>query len=309
MAVNGNQKTQTSNFTPKIGFFCAEVLGVNLSNQELKELGFYVKEGEEDKEKEYTGEKEGVQTVRLEFALKDVNDETFKVKRAFFLENEVRKNKDGNLTMWINSQGRCSWSINEDSYVGINSQYDVYFTGTDNSLEPRKALKGEEELMLFMRNIFSTMDWKSGATLSYNVKKWFNGNFDEINKDLKTDFAGTVIVNNTIKVKETDEGEKHVESFYNKAFAPGSYWKFLNNKGEFKQSDVEAIQKRIENNKGKKGKDRSYVNPLEEMVVKIADNEYGEKNIYFLGKLKPFNPEEFVATNSSSVVQESSSDY
>ena len=61
--------------------------------------------------------------------------------------------------------------------------------------------------------------------------------------------------------------------------------------------------------KGKKGKDRSYVNPLEEMVVKIADQEFGEKNIYFLGKLKPFNPEEFVATNSSSVVQESSSDY
>lgn len=306
MAVTGEKRETTNNYQPKIGFGVYEILGVNLPYSKLKELEFYVKEEDLEKEREFTGEKEGVQTVRLEFACKNVNDDTDKRKFSFFLENVVRQNKGGNLTQYINNQGKCSWSTNEDSYVGINSQYDVYFTGTENSLEPRKALKGEEELMLFMRAIFSNMDWKSGATLSYNIKKWFNGNFDELNKDLQTDFAGTVIVNNTVKVKETEEGEKHVEAFHNKTFAPGNYWKFLNNKGEFKETDVEAIQKRIENNKGKKGSARSFVNPLEEMVVKIADGEYGEKNIYFLGKLKPFNPEEFIATNSSSVIAESS---
>lgn len=309
MAVTGNAKqSNTGNYVTKVGLGVYQVLGCNLSYNELKELGFYVKEEDLEKERDFSNEKEGIQTVRLEFACKNINDENDKRKFSFFLEDSVRQNKDGNLTQFINNQGKCSWSTNEDRYVGINSQYDSYFTGADNCLEPRQALKGEEDLMLFMRAIFANMDWRNGATLSYNVKKWFNGNFDEINKDLETDFSGSVIVANTVKVKETEEGDKNVESFYNKVFAPGSFWKVLNNKGEFKTADVESIQKRIESNKGKKGKDKSYINPLEEMIVKIADSEYGCKDIYYLGKLKEFNPEEFAAT-SDKIIQEETSDY
>jgi hypothetical protein len=310
MAVTGTARVSNEKeFKKTLGLGAFSVLGVNLDYPKLKELGFYVKDEDLEKERVFTGEKEGVATVRLEFAVQNLNNEDDRRKFSFFLENAPRVNKSGTLYSFINNQGRCAWSTNEDKYVGIKPEYDVYFTGLENCLEPRKALKGEEELMLFMRAIFANMDWRAGATLTYNTKKWFGENFDELNKDLKTDVVGTVIVGCTIKEKDGEDGKKYNESFYNKAFAPGSYYKFLNNKGEFTALDVDSINKRIANNKGKSGKDRNYVNPLEELVVKMADSEYGCTEIYHLGKLKEFNPEEHFATSSSSVVQEDSSEY
>ena len=303
MAVQGTAKISnegTGNYQKMIGFAPYQVIGVNLSNEELKEQGFFVKEGDENVEREFTGEKEGVNTVRLEFACKNILNENDKKKFSFFLENEVRQNKTGTLTHFINSQGAISWSTNPDKYIGINSEYDVYFTGINNALEPRPALKGEEELMLFMKAIFANMDWKAGATLVYDTKKWFKGNFNELNKDLQTEFASSVIVANTIKEKTGEDGSvKHVESFYNKAYAPGSYWKFLVNKKEFTEADAESIQKRFETNKTKKDrKEKSYINPLETMVMKMSDVEHGCKDTMYLGILKPFNPEDFTETSS-----------
>lgn len=312
MAVQGTAKTQnegTGSYQKSIGLGVYTVLGVNLSNEELKEHGFYVKEGDENVEREFTGDKEGVDTVRLEFACQSVVNENDRKKFSFFLENEVRQNKTATLTHFINSQGAISWSTNPDKYVGINTEYDVYFTGLNNVLTPRPALKGEEELMLFMKSVFANMDWKAGATLVYDTKKWFKGNFNELNKDLQTEFASSVIVANTIKEKQADEGVKHVESFYNKAFAPGSYWKFLVNKKEFTETDAESIQKRFDTNKTKKDrKEKSYINPLETLVMKMSDVEHGCKDTMYLGILKPFNAEDFVAT-SSNTVSETSSDY
>lgn len=306
--ITGDQRKQQENsgFAKKIGISCYEVLGVNMTNKQLKEAGFYVKDEDLDSEREFTGEDNGMRSVRLEFALKQVKTENPHMKKiSFFLKDGDRENeKTGNI-QWINDQGKCTW--------GSKASLPDWFKGTDGNLNARKAKDGEEHFMNFMRACMN-IDWKNGGVLKYDLNKMFNGNFKEIQGDLKTDYLQTVIVANTIKVKdvknpESDEMEtKEFESFYSKMFAPGVNMKFLNNKKEFTDEDIKAIRKKIENNKGKKGKDRDFVYAIEELVANMADPEYGCKDIFYPGLLKNFDASESFMS-SAKVVDTGSADF
>ncbi len=91
MAVTGNVKT-TTEWSKSYGLASYEVLGCNLSYKELKDLGFYVKDEDLDKDREFTGDKEGIRTVRLEFACKSVGQNSKLKKFTFWLEDSNDRN-------------------------------------------------------------------------------------------------------------------------------------------------------------------------------------------------------------------------
>lgn len=317
MAITGVKKEANASGTgykKTYGIMAYDILGVNLTYKELKDLGFYVKEGDEDKDREFLSEREGVKVCQIEFACKSKASDSKLRKFTFWLEDKNSRNsedKERALFKFINDQGRTAWSLKADDYVGLSEAYSVYFTGQDDSLNPRPAKRGEEELMLFMRACMA-IDFKGGGTIKYNLKKFFNGNFKDLKDDLKTEFLTPVIVATTIKVKQTDEGMKELESFYPYAFAPGSNYKFLVNKGSWSEQEVNKIRTTMENNKGKKGKERTYITPIEELLVKMSDPEYPCKDIYHLGTPIEYNSENHVESSNAAIIEEddgSSADY
>lgn len=305
MAVQGNRKEQGAGYVKTYGLGVFEILGVNLTNQQLKSKGFWVKEGEENKERDFVGERDGNTTVALEFACMSVEKDPKPRKFTFYLENVNDKNKDEErpLYKFINDQGRTAWSKKPNEFSGLAGAADVYFTGQDDAYNPRPAKRGEESFMEFMRSCMA-VDFKSGGTLKYNIKKFFNGNFQELKDDLSTDFLTTVLVATTIKLKETDEGVKEIETFYSYKFAPGSYGTILKNKGKWSESDIAAIHTKIQNNKGKKGKERQYVTPLEELIAKMTDKDYPCKDIYHIGTIIPYTGEGHIEASESTIISD-----
>ena len=311
MAAQGNKKIDNGGYVKSYGLAAYEILGVNLSNKELKELGFYVKEGEEDNDRDLTGERDGHATIQLEFACRSVGSNSKLRKFSFWLENKNDRNnpesEKGDLYKFINDQGITAWSKKPDEFVPLSDKFAVNFTGTDDAYNPRPAKVGEEQFMLFMRACMA-IDFKSGGTLKYNVKRFFNGNVKELQEDLATDYLTTVVVATTIKVKEGDDGVKEIESFYPYAFAPGSYNKVILSKKFWSDEDCAAIHSKIANNKGKTGKERQYVTPLEQLIAKMTDPQYPCKELYYLGIVKDFTGENHVEMSEEAVVEETTDD-
>ncbi len=300
MAIEGKKREETNGKRIGIGLF--SVLGVNLDNTKLKELGFYVKEEDLDKDREFITSKdvegEMVDSVRIEFACKEVDGESLR-KFNFFVENSNRDNKDHNNFQWINNQGQTSWAADKASLQ------DWFAKGKD----PRPCKKGEAEFMEFMTKCMA-IDFKDGGTLSYDLSKFFKGNFKELQDDLKTDYLVDVVVACTIKEKEVTDPETEevstveYENFYNKAFASKGTFKVLKNKKEFTETDVEKILDKVQANKGKKGKDKAFVSSLENLIYNMANPEYPCKDITYFGLLK-----DYVKTESIEEEKSVSSDY
>ena len=179
MAVQGTVRTETEGFSKQYGFGLFEILGVNLTNQQLKEQGFYVKDEDLEKDRVFLGEKEGVNTVRIEFALKEVKQEGALLKKySFFLEDKDREsqNTPGSF-QWINNQGTTSYATSKENLA------DWFKEGKD----VRKAKVGEAEFMEFMRNCMA-VDFSKGGTLQYDVSKFFKGNVNVEDSALNTYF-------------------------------------------------------------------------------------------------------------------------
>jgi hypothetical protein len=147
------------------------------------------------------------------------------------------------------------------------------------------------------------IDYKNGGTISYDTKKFFKGNFKDLRSDLASDFLQTILVATTIRIKETDEGIKEIESFYPYLFAPGSYYKLVVNKKDkqFTQEDIDAIRLKEKNNKEKIGK-KAWISPLEQIILKMSDADYGCKDVYHLGVLKEFVSGEHIETSDTAIV-------
>lgn len=308
MAVQGEKREPGSDFAKKYGFMLAEIVGVNLTNEQLKREGFYVKDEDLDVERQFVTDKDGVEVARLEFAVKEVKKEGGVVRRInFFIENKDKEsqNTPGSF-QWINNQGRTSY----DGGKG-ESGLPAWFVGKGTV---RKAKAGEAEFMEFMRNCMA-IKWSEGGTLGYNVNKFFQGNFKELQEDLKSDFLCTIIIPCTIKERDVVEEEgqdpvkKEYENFYNKAFAPGDQWKFVQNKGAggYTEKDVANILAKVEKNKeiaqynktAETKRKYEWLNGVESIIAAMSDPAYPCKDRKFYGPLKDYVPsEDFVGSGN-----------
>lgn len=307
MAIKGDKQKELV-FVRKIGFGLFKALAINPeSNEEIKKLGFYVKDTEKDPV--YVDKsKEGNERVRLEYYMEEVNT-GYKWTETFFLENIPSLSKENGdeprKKEFINITGQTYWCLGEAELPEKFKESGDY----------HQAIKGESLLLDFLKKLYN-LEWK--AEISYNMKKFFNGNFKELRDDMGS--AENIIIPLTIKVDEdaeTNEIKEYQSSF--KAYARGAEYKFVNLKGTlgWTEADIEEIKRKDENNKelfkdrkeGRRMDEKAkWINEIDKVVLRMIDDSYGCKNIYRLSKIHDYKEGSDLPTTGK-VINASGADY
>lgn len=288
-SIGGKKRENTGggDFSKKVGLFEANVIAVNPTLEEFKDvLGMDLKE--DSKAAEYLGEtKDGNNYLRVDFWLQRVNhDDKFKV--SFFLEDKERENKDGTKKQYINSIGMCSWAADE------NDLAEWFTKGRDF----RVAYTGEEDLYNFMRTWLADLDYRDADTvLQLEWKKLMRGNVKDIKDQIDGEWAKTVLALATVIVKERDGESKEYQGIYNKAFVGGYALK------QFRLVDY-GNKKTQETLKNKKPRD---LKAHEKFVMNVI-GEYGCKDYYTFKEIQDYNPDDNLVA-SDAYISDDGDDY
>lgn len=287
MSIGGKQKEQTSNeIVRKVGLFEANVIAVNPSAEEYKEvLGIELKE--DSRQTEYLGtSQDGNTTLRVDFWLEETkNKNRFKV--TFFLEDKERENKDATKKQFINNIGGCSWAVDENSLPD-------WFKGRDY----RVANVGEEDFYNFLRTWLGKLDYRDAETvLSLEWKTLMKGNVKDLKAQVDGEYSTPVVALATIKTVEKDGDKKEYQNVYNRAFLP-SYALKQFRLVDYNKSDIQASLK------SKKPKD---LKAHERFVVSVT-GEYGCRDFYVFKDLQDYNSEDNVVA-SDAVISSDGADY
>ena len=270
MAVGGNVRESqgTVEFKKKVGYFEAEIIAINPTLEEYKDLlGIELKE--DSKATEYLGvSSDGTSKVRVDIWLQDVKGGD-KFKLVFFLEDTKKQNKDKTKKQYINNIGITSWAADEENLP-------TWFVKRDY----RVAYTGEAELMEFFRNWLSGIDFMAdSAELMLEWRKAIAGNFKEWKDEIGGKYTRTVGVLATVKTVEKEDGPVSYQSIYSKAFFPGYAIKQMR-QVDFNNQDV------IRQLKFKPSKE---LKPYERFVLNVV-GEYGCKEYYTFKDLHEYDP-------------------
>ena len=288
-SIGGKKRENTGGgeFGKKVGLFEANVIAVNPTLEEFKDvLGMELKE--DSKAAEYLGEtKDGNSYLRVDFWLQRMNNDD-KYKVSFFLEDKERENKDGTKKQYINSIGMCSWAADE------NDLAEWFTKGRDY----RVAYTGEEDLYNFMRTWLADLDYRDVETvLQLEWKKLMRGNVKDLRDQINGEWAKSIVALATVIVKERDGESKEYQGIYNKAFIGGYALK------QFRLVDY-GNKKTQEGLKNKKPKE---LKAHEKFVVNVI-GEYGCKDYYTLKDIQDYNPDDNLVA-SDSFISEDGDDY
>lgn len=282
------ESKQLPEFTRKVGLFEANVIAINPTIEEYKEiLGMELKE--DSKAVEYLGEsQDGNKTVRLDFWLEEVkNKDKFKV--TFFLENKMRENKEGTKSQYINSVGTTSWADDENNLFS-------WFTARDY----RKAFVGEEELYEFMKVWLGHLELKDkDTTLQLDFKKLINGNVRDLKAQINGEWSTTVVSLATVITKEKDGEMKEYQGVYNRMFLRSYDLK------QFRNIDYSKNPQLVATIAKKKSKDCK--GNHEKFINKVA-GEYGCKDFYIFKEIKDYNAEDNLVA-SDAVISDDGLDF
>lgn len=287
--ISGN-KREVKDFTKYCGLFEAEVICVNPTAEEFKEiLGRELTE--DSKAADYLGEsKEGNTSLRINFWLRNVKtQEIFSSPVGFFLEDKKRANKDETKLQYINTIGTTTWADDVDNLP-------EWFA---NGREYRVAHPGEEELYEFLRMWLGKLDYRHEDTaINLDWKKLMKGNVKELRDQIGGEYACNVGVLATVVSRENAEGEiKEYQGIYNKAFLPVYA---IKNFRLVDYSDPDIVAKIS----AKKPKDQK---AHEKFVIKVM-GEYGCKDAFYLKDIQEYNPADFIVS-SDKVIDESNPSY
>jgi hypothetical protein len=202
---------------------------------------------------------------------------------SFFLEDMDAISSTGK-TMYVNAVGATSYVDKEDNLQDWFKK----------AMTHRVAKKGERELMDFLRSWLVNIElniekggYKNNILL--DTAKLFNDNLRELNELITSEYAGTVVLLNTIKTREVEEEGKTVtkqyENVYNKQFLPGNCMRFF--KTDYTGDRPKFVQKFVDEVRG----------------------EYGCKDFYYLGELKDYVEGENVMSSDAPILSDSGKDY
>lgn len=287
-SIGGKKKEQVQQpeFSKKVGLFEANVIAINPSAEEYKDL-LNIELKEDSKVVEYLGKsQDGNTTLRVDVWLEDVKSkEKFKV--SFFLEDKERENRDGTKKQYINSVGSCTWADDPNNLAD-------WFTSRDY----RVAFTGEEDLYNFLRTWLGNLDYRDAeTTLQIDWKRLMKGNVKDIREQVGGELATTFVAMATVKTVVKDDEAREYQSVYNKAFLPAYS---LKNFRLVNYSDTKVL----ETLRQKKTRD---LKPHERFVVNVT-GEYGCKEFYIFRDLKDYSADDnFVASDKA--ISEDGADY
>jgi hypothetical protein len=286
--IQGDQREQkqVQEFAKKVGLFEAEVIAINPTTEEYKEvLGIDLPEN--SKATEYLGESRDKNTyLRIDVWLKDIKSgDKFKV--TFFLEDKERENKDGSKKQYINNVGKCAWAADPNLLSEWFAKRDY-----------RVAYVGEEEFYEFLRTWLGKLDFmKENAVLQADWKKLMKGNVSELKSQVDGAYSTNIGALATIIMKEKDGENKEYQGVYHKAFLPAyslKNFRLINYNDATVQSSIRA----------KKLKE---LKPHERFVLNVT-GEYGCRDFYVFRDLKEYNADDNLVA-SDAVLSDDGDDY
>ena len=278
---------QETKFGKKVGLFEANVIAINPTNEEYKDV-LGIELGEDSKATNYLGEtKDGNTYLRVDVWLQEVKKkENFKV--SFFLEDRERENRDQTKKQYINSVGMTSWADDE------NNLFDWF----KENREYRVAFIGEEDLYDFLRTWLGQLDYRhADTTLTLDWPKLMRGNVKDLKDQVDGEWCNTIVAMATVVTKERDGETVEYQGVYNKAFLSGYTMR------QFRLVDY-TDQKIVNQLKARKPRE---LRPHERFVVKVT-GEYGCKDYYQLKEVEDYNPENNLVA-SDNYISEDGDDY
>ena len=281
------ESTTESKFNKKVGLFEANVVAINPTNEEYKDV-LGIELGEDSKATNYLGEtRDGNTYLRVDVWLQEVkNKENFKV--SFFLEDRERENRDQTKKQYINSVGMTSWADDE------NNLFDWFKENRDY----RVAFIGEEDLYDFLRTWLGQLDYRhADTTLTLDWPKLMRGNVKDLKDQVDGEWCNSIVAMATVVTKERDGETVEYQGVYNKAFLSGYTMR------QFRLVDY-TDQKIVNQLKARKPRE---LRPHERFVVKVT-GEYGCKDYYILKEIEDYNPDENLVA-SDDYISEDGADY
>ena len=291
MSTIGGVKRESTNteskFNKKVGLFEANVIAINPTNEEYKDV-LGIELGEDSKATNYLGEtRDGNTYLRVDVWLQEVkNQENFKV--SFFLEDRERENRDGTKKQYLNCVGMTSWADDE------NNLFDWF----KENREYRVAFIGEEDLYDFLRTWLGQLDYRSAeTTLTLDWTKLMRGNVKDLKDQVDGEWCNSIVALATVVTKERDGETVEYQGVYNKAFLSGYTMR------QFRLVDY-TDPKIVNQLKARKPRE---LRPHERFVVKVT-GEYGCKDYYQLKEVEDYNPENNLVA-SDNYISEDGDDY
>lgn len=306
--IGGKKKEkQFDSFAKYIGFFKGYVAAVNPDRDDLNKL--LGKEGSDnDKELDYTGEKEGVRTARITFWLGVDGHDGLYIPHTIMLKEEPWRNKAGDKIQLVNQTGDSQWvEADEDNNYSTKELFDSFLAFTNvlswkapngdisekysKGAKPeevenlgdkihRIAVVGESELLDFMKVWMPELDLRDpSANLLLDTNKLFGGNFKDLTDLIGNDFSVRKHQGNTVpigftalayvRVDDDDPDKQYQKVFRN--FLPAKFIKFINNGGKIPDK---------------------YSQDTWEKFMKEVDGDYGPDGQFVLEPLKEYNPDD-----------------
>ena len=291
MSTIGGVKRESTNteskFNKKVGLFEANVIAINPTNEEYKDV-LGIELGEDSKATNYLGEtRDGNTYLRVDVWLQEVkNKENFKV--SFFLEDRERENRDQTKKQYINSVGMTSWADDE------NNLFDWF----KENREYRVAFIGEEDLYDFLRTWLGQLDYrKAETTLALDWPKLMRGNVKDLKDQVDGEWCNSIVALATVVTKERDGETVEYQGVYNKAFLSGYTMR------QFRLVDY-TDPKIVNQLKSRKPRE---LRPHERFVVKVS-GEYGCKDYYILKEVEDYNAEDNLVA-SDDYISDDGADY
>ena len=278
---------QETKFGKKVGLFEANVIAINPTNEEYKDV-LGIELGEDSKATNYLGEtKDGNTYLRVDVWLQEVKKkENFKV--SFFLEDRERENRDQTKKQYINSVGMTSWADDE------NNLFDWF----KENREYRVAFIGEEDLYDFLRTWLGQLDYRSAeTTLTLDWTKLMRGNVKDLKDQVDGEWCNSIVALATVVTKERDGETVEYQGVYNKAFLSGYTMR------QFRLVDY-TDAKIVNQLKARKPRE---LRPHERFVVKVT-GEYGCKDYYQLKEIEDYNPDDNLVSTDN-YISEDGDDY
>ena len=272
------EQAQLPEFTKKVGLFEAQVIAVNPTAEEYKDL-LDIELKEDSKAVEYLGQSpEGNTKLRLDFWLKEIKSGD-KFKLTFFLENKEKENKDGTKKQYINAVGTTTWSEDADTLPDWFAKRDY-----------RVAFVGEDELYNFLRTWLGNLDYRDAeTTLQLDWKPLMKGNVKDLKHLVGGPLTTSIVAMATIKTVVKEDQTREYQGVYNKGFLPSYSLKSFRLVNYTDAGVVDKLRK-------KKSKD---LKPHERFVVNIT-GEYGCKDFFVLKDLRDYNAgDNFVASDKA----------
>ena len=291
MSTIGGIKRESNNteskFNKKVGLMEANVIAINPTNEEYKDV-LGIELSEESKATNYLGEtRDGNSYLRVDVWMQEVkNKENFKV--SFFLEDRERENRDQTKKQYLNSVGMTSWADDE------NNLFDWF----KENREYRVAFIGEEDLYDFLRTWLGQLDYRSAeTTLTLDWTKLMRGNVKDLKDQVDGEWCNSIVALATVVTKERDGETVEYQGIYNKAFLSGYTMR------QFRL--VDYTDNRVVNQlKSRKPRE---LKPHERFVVKVT-GEYGCKDYYTLKEMEDYNPDNNLVA-SDDYISEDGGDY